>query len=345
MSNFPLGFQKQKFSTMWACGAYSFGHLLNIFGISNYVDNNIKACKTIPNPLTIKFWDGGTDEGNILKALKKVKFNAAELNAFDSEKAKKILDQSLKNHKPVILSVDNDRHWLVAVGIYKNKYVLIDSGSDESNTIVFYSWNKLRSRWDTICDDCKGSEVEWCNRCSGYGFCLECFGRGRHILEYCFNCGGTGNCLSCEGYGWEEYCNSCLGTGIRYYGIVANYSSRKSFTNLSFLKTLNKFIDLLSKDRVLQEYWGYYLLDLMKIFNSVKSKSKSISAGYFINHYKNIILKGVRFGAPNSEYDFDYHLKNYSIVADAYGFNLNKSVSDEKLIALTSVFTKSMLEE
>ena len=182
MPDLPLGFEKQKTSTMWACGAYSFGHLLNLFGIINYVDKNIKACKTIAHPFTLRFWNGGTNEENIIKALKKLKFKSGFIYEFGSNKAKDRLNKLLKNNKPVILSVDKYGHWMVAAGIHNEKYVIIDSGSRESNTIVLYNWSKLKARWACNCVECDGSKVEWCDECKGYTLCQECFGLGKKLI-------------------------------------------------------------------------------------------------------------------------------------------------------------------
>lgn len=326
MSLYPLGFEKQNLLSMWACGAYSFGHLLNLFSIPNYVDENIKTCKTIPHPLSFKFWDGGTSEASIKIALKKVGFHPKEFFEYNENRIIKSIDFYSKKNQPLIISVDNDNHWMLLVKKYKEKYIIIDSGGTESNTILLYKWETLKRRWRTECDDCEGDKVEWCSYCDGYGK------------------DESGYCNKCKGYGYTKRCNSCGGTGFRYYGILPIHSKKENF-NDNLLRNLEQHIISIKNNSNLQEWWGYYLNDLMEVSeNNFGNQNKSILLYdlLFASYNKivdNIVFWFVDIEKKNLENEF----KNYLIVAKAYQFSIPINKKEETLISFSSALIGSML--
>lgn len=326
MALYPLGFEKQKLSTMWACGAYSFGHLLNLFGIPNYVNENIKVCKTIPHPMTFKFWNGGTSEESIKRALKKIGFMPKDYYGFNDTRIKKTFDYYSKINQPVIISVDNDQHWMLFVKRYEDKYIIIDSGGSETNTILFYKWETLRGRLKTECDDCEGDKVEWCSCCDGYGE------------------DETGYCTKCKGYGYIGKCRKCNGSGFRFYGIVPGRTQIKSI-NVYALKNIDKYINILKNNYNLQERWGYYLNDLIDVSeNNFGIHKDSVLLYDFLSKNYNKIVDNIDYWFADIEKkDLEDEFKNYLIVAEAYQFCIPINKKEETLISFSSLLIGAML--
>ncbi len=326
MDLYPLGFEKQKLFTMWACGAYSFGHLLNLFAIPNYIDDNIRTCQTIPHPISFKFWNGGTSELSIKRALKRIGFKPKEYYEYYDALAKKAIDNYSNNNQPLIISVDEDRHWMLLVKRYKDKYIIIDSGGSEHNTILLYKWETLRRRWKTECDDCEGDKVEWCAHCDGYGE------------------DETGYCNKCEGFGYIRNCRNCKGSGFRFYAIVPSRTQIKSINDYA-LKNIDRYIKTLRNNYSLQEWWGYYLNDLLDIsgYNFGNKKGHIPLAELFTKQYDSIIEALGFWFAEIDKDDLEYEIGNYVFVAKAYQLSIPERKREQALILFSSALISTLI--
>ena len=69
----------------------------------------------------------GTDATGIMVALRGLGYTATEFNEESAAKAWLILHGSLTQGKPVVLSVDNDWHWVACVGDLGERVVTVDS--------------------------------------------------------------------------------------------------------------------------------------------------------------------------------------------------------------------------
>jgi len=356
----PLGFEKQgsAFSNSeWACGAYSFGHLLNLIGIPNSIDENKKKLKTVGGVLELPVhriaagllnlykYDGGTEPEYITKQIRKI---GKELIIRESgdKKAKNALDLMLNKKIPLIINVDDGDHWMVVAGKYDNNYIVIDSGVEP--TISFYSWSDLRDRWCCGCENCYDEDEEissgvlWCNKCDGSGWCDNCGGSGETSYGTCRSCKGSGECIKCYGNGWLDNCKVCDGTGIEYYGIGLDLPAKSMIGTKSALKQIKHFIKYIKYDVGLQEYWGFYLRDLNEIFKLNIVGKDVIRASDFFDKYGKEIAQMVYRWIEETDYDIKYELNNYRFVAEFYDFKFHKKDLHKILVDFTAMFALAM---
>ncbi len=358
----PLGFEQQGFlftNTEWACGAYSFGHLLNLLGLSNSIDKNKKILKTeggvldLP-PLEIlkglfnKYKNvGGTTHPNIIKQIRKIGSEIIIEESYEKE-AKALLDRNLNKLIPFIVNVDDSDHWMVVAGKFKNKYIVIDSADE--NTIDFYTWDELSDRWACWCEKCydkyedESSGEKYCKKCSGDGWCTNCGGDGEVDGIQCRSCKGSGECIKCKGDGWMDYCDNCDGTADIYYGIGLSLPRDSEIGTKAGLKHIEDFIEYLRDDVELQENWGFYLEDLTEIFELNQKVSHMMSVTDFFDEYSEHIVEMVELWICDSEYYIQDELDNYRFVAEFYDFKFPKSDIKEVLINFTVMFALSMAD-
>lgn len=359
----PLGFKQQGgifTGEEWACGAFSFGHMLNLLGICNTFDENKNRLQTIGGLYELpigriilglpNLWseDGGTEIKNIRKQIRKI---GSEIIIKESheKRAKKNLDDKLKHQIPFIVSVDDGRHWMVVCGKYDDKYIIIDSG--DKSTISYYSWSKLRNRWSCECENChdedeeESSGVIWCETCEGDGWCPFCDGEGEMDGRQCRSCLGSGQCIQCNGEGWLDYCERCNGTGLEFYGVGINLPNNSKIGTKAALKQIKYFIDDIKEDVGLQEFWGFYLKDLNEIFELNLKGSDVVSAAELFDDYGDQIVDMVDRWIGECNYDIEYELDNYRFVAEFYDFKFHKKNVEEVLIDFTTMFTLAMADD
>ncbi len=118
-------------------------------------------------------------------------------------------------------------------------------------------------------------------------------------------------CEHCEGNG----CKRCSQEGYNYYAIAV-IADKAASTNL--LRWLPREIKRLIRDKMLQEYWGYYLQDLKNCFKDRGVNTEIVHK--FLTDRKNNILSAV----SDSLLFWDQktvttELNNYITVSRSYG--------------------------
>lgn len=133
------------------CGPATIANLLRALRISKTVNENEIAKKvskissvTEPNPAQ------GTFETQILKVLNSYKLKAEPFTLHTPHPAVCVLRDNLRLGRPVALCVDNDSHWLAAIGLLGTNVVIADSADNE--IVSVYSELELAGRWETATD-------------------------------------------------------------------------------------------------------------------------------------------------------------------------------------------------
>jgi ABC-type bacteriocin/lantibiotic exporter with double-glycine peptidase domain len=138
-----MRFQRDAYS----CGIFAIMNALRAVGVK-VSEKRVRAHSATTE-------EHGTNEHGVLNALERIGFKSEEIRATGKNEAWKKLSESLESGRPVILSVDSDRHWVAAVGLCGDFVVVFDSQrtqkvKDENGSIVYGKKNLLR-RWS-----CKG---------------------------------------------------------------------------------------------------------------------------------------------------------------------------------------------
>jgi ABC-type bacteriocin/lantibiotic exporter with double-glycine peptidase domain len=75
----------------------------------------------------------GTSQHGILNALERAGLKGTEFKITDKKAAFLLLLETVKAGAPVILSVENDRHWVVAFAVSGKKVAIFDSWLSQEN--------------------------------------------------------------------------------------------------------------------------------------------------------------------------------------------------------------------
>ena len=125
--------------TNYSCGAAAIANALRCFG------------KKIPERTLIKLSEtnkDGADEHNIRKALTSLSYPHQEIAA---NTPPAILDPTLNSGQPIIMSVDNAKHWVTVIGKVGDRYILVDSTNTivnkKENGVHLISRRELLRRW------------------------------------------------------------------------------------------------------------------------------------------------------------------------------------------------------
>lgn len=271
----------------------------------------------------------GTEERWIKSGIVKEFGSYIEVSEFNDHTAKKKFDNVLSKEIPIFICVDEDwGHYMVIAAKIGEKYLIIDSGGSEEKTIFYYNWKQLAIRLCNDCEYCEGEGVEeWCE---------DCEGTGKYDGEIC---------SSCNEKGYYNLCSACKGTGEQYWGlgIVLNENNKNySSYTLNGSKNLIKYHSRLFKDSNLQEYWGYYLDDLKKIFELNLTGKNVIKVTDFFKNHSDQIVEMVGYWMGECKHDIQYELDSYRFVAEFYDFKFRKKDTEGILINFTSMFTVAM---
>ena len=93
----------------------------------------------------------GTDEQQMIKAIRELGFNATVYSSTDRNHAWRWLRGTLLQGSVIILSVDTARHWATCIGMLGETVVLYDSGwsqrNERENGVHMLPKTKLMRRW------------------------------------------------------------------------------------------------------------------------------------------------------------------------------------------------------
>lgn len=269
-----IGFECQHYLD-GACGKYSLRHALLLLGIPS-TKRDVTQATDSPGWLTMLL---GTDEWKIKEAIKYFGCRPIELKTRVKRVFKFKIDSLLKSGCPVIVSVQNDSHWIVISGKRnKDEYYYIDSA--DSELISFYSWNQLVSEID--------NDV--------------------------------------------------------YYliGVKPYYSSYLKYSLIHKFRYVEK---ILNRGDTLHQWWGYYLKDLIKIYDMRSSGRGRISANEFFQKYRELICTKISSMHPNFDKKIlRWEYNNYFTVAKMHGLTLSKNRVEKAIKKSTSALSTAIRE-
>ena len=130
------------------CGHRSLIHALALLGINLTEKDAIKLTGVSRS----KAEESGTSEDKLIKAIRGAKCKPHPHTSHNAMRAKSQIDGFLKNGMPVIISTDDENHWAVLAGKYKDRYYWIDSADPK----LIGSWE-----WDDIAEWMEYDESEY----------------------------------------------------------------------------------------------------------------------------------------------------------------------------------------
>lgn len=310
MENEFLGFEYQP-GIEGSCGAYSFGHSLNLVGIPNSIEGSKSKCKYVSPGKSVKntikkvsqgkweeifkpFGDVGTIESGIIAGLMKSSCTPLTLTTDNPKKARLFIDKNLSLGNPIIMSVNweydegDDGHWMICAGKYKNKYVVIDSAplEEETEKIDLYNWAELKDRF------------MW------------------------FEEGGDED-------GYYEF----------------NLIAAKPSASPSCVKQMNDVFPYLIEDEDLQEWWGYYLNDLLDVCEyNYGVKKGYVELSEIIKKNYDLITETICFWFDEIDAkNLEYEIGNYLLVSSAYQLAVPENKKEAALISFVSALSGTLI--
>lgn len=103
----------------WDCGACAVLNALRCYGDRISLMKVRKACNTDPQK--------GTNESDIVNGLAALDYVGHAFNENKVGKAWEVLTNNLSLGNPVILCVDNEQHWVTAIGMMGEYVIIFDS--------------------------------------------------------------------------------------------------------------------------------------------------------------------------------------------------------------------------
>lgn len=337
------GFEVQ--NKTYDCGAHAIRHALLAVGIPSTHSSVIRTAETLGAWGSYLRYGNlrniGTSEQKICNALRRYGFQPDVFDSHSLERARRFIDGALKRGYPVILSVDNEDHWATAIGAEGGRYVVADSWDwhkypNSIKAVSLYTWDQLwDQRWYYNCPDCGESIDE--RLCQGEEWCPSCDG-------HCVNVNG-GDCARCKGKGWIP-CRVCRGHGYRHYAICA-IPSEPSLCEHSGVSRASVFVKPLVRDQALQEYWGYYLSDLLdcqRTMRQVQSGSALSVAEELERLREELYETSLHWLADLPRASILYELSNYVLVARTYNMLIPADKADRFHREFTMAFTMTLAE-
>lgn len=134
-----MKFQKHTYS----CGVFAVINALRAMGTKVTEKRVMAHSGTTPGD--------GTNEHGIKSALERLGFVGEDIKTESKSEAWNSLTEALAEGSPVILSVDNDQHWVAAVGYCGQHTIVFDSQrtkkNKEENGSPIYGKTQLLHRW------------------------------------------------------------------------------------------------------------------------------------------------------------------------------------------------------
>lgn len=105
------------------CGHQSLIHALMLLGITITEEDVIRLTGVSRSEARLS----GTDEKKLKTAIKKAGCKLHAVTCRSEKKARSKIDKLLDHGMPVIINTDNEEHWAVIAGKYRDRYFWIDS--------------------------------------------------------------------------------------------------------------------------------------------------------------------------------------------------------------------------
>ncbi len=119
------------------CGHRSLIHALALLGITI---TEKEACRQTGISRS-KAQGSGTSEDKLIKAIRKAGCKSHAHTCHSEKQAKTLIDAFLKKGMPVIISTEDEYHWAVLAGKYRDRYYWIDSA--DPKLIGHWEWDDI----------------------------------------------------------------------------------------------------------------------------------------------------------------------------------------------------------
>ena len=303
MSDKPLGFEHQsRFGG--SCGAYALGHALNLVGITGEIEN-------IKNSANYVSWSKSVDKNFSLSGLLNPISTFKKISK-DVGTAEKGIPRGIKKSGCIPISIDNISQ--------STSRKILDSNLKKGFPVILFA------NWDQEDD----------------GHWYVCAGResSKYIVIDSKPKLASKRIISL--YTWDEIERRSI-----VYGEDESYFQLLGFAvqptdSVSAVPRLNKCLKKLIRDEFLRDWWGYYINDLRKIFDTTGDAKKVITSKKFFSKYGKSFLKNTKnWNNEFSTTGIFHKLFNYQIVADAYNLAITKSNLEGALIGFTAALITS----
>ena len=302
MSYRPLGFEYQP-DYEGSCGAYALGHALNLVGRSGEIDN-------FKNTSNYVSWFRSTKKNFSLSSL------LDPINTFlkissDVGTVEKGILSGIKKNACIPIKIDNYSR--------PSSRKILDSNLSKGYPVILF--------------------VNYSQEVADSGHWFVCAGKseGKYIII---------DSLPYEDddiisfYTWGELAERCINyeteeTYFQLYGFAV-----QSPNDISAVKKFHKYINKIFKDESLQEWWGYYVADLVEILESSSSAQNKITSENFFEKYSSSFIKNIKYWNDDIEVSrIKQELLNYQIIADTYDLSISKSKIEDALVSFTAALT------
>lgn len=119
------------------CGHRSLIHALALLGINLTEKDAIR----LTGVTRARAAETGTSEKKLIKAIRKAGCQPHVHTCNSEKKAKSRIGTFLKKGMPVIISTDDEQHWAVLAGRYKDRYYWIDSA--DPRLVGHWKWDDI----------------------------------------------------------------------------------------------------------------------------------------------------------------------------------------------------------
>lgn len=130
-----MGFAPQP--NMWQCGPFALKHALLHLGVFAEEKRLSRLAGTNR--------ERGTNEDQLARAARKFRCDLKVTRHRNPDRARRALVSYLKRGLPVILCVDNWRHWITVVKVERGRFIALDS--EKRTVLTTLLWGRLRNRW------------------------------------------------------------------------------------------------------------------------------------------------------------------------------------------------------
>ncbi len=300
MSDIPLGFERQP-KREGSCGAFALGHALNLVGITGGIEN----FKNLANYIS---WSRSADKNFSFSGLLKPISTINKISK-DIGTTEKGIPRGIKKSGCIPIEIDNYSK--------SSSRKILDSNLKKGfPVILFANWDK---------DEEDG------------GHWYVCAGRedSKYIMIDSKPKLKSKKIISL--YTWDEITRRSMvyGEGDYYFQLYG--FAVQPPDGVSAVPQLHKYLNQLYRDQILKEYWGYYIRDLRKIFDTTGNVKNVITASEFFSRFGKSFLEFTKdWNYELSTFGIKKKLRNYQIVADAYNLAISKPRLDEVLIGFTA---------
>ena len=139
----------------YTCGPASIRNALRALG------KKVSELKVRQYSSTTK--EDGTNPECMCNAIAGLGYVARDFSTYNSAEAINWLTGALANSQPIILSVDDEEHWIVSIGRIGDRFILIDSTRTKANKaengVHVVSKRQLLKRWKSKAKEFYGIAV------------------------------------------------------------------------------------------------------------------------------------------------------------------------------------------